>query len=202
MEKSSLVYLGNLNTPITEIVAEATKFFGFCYSILEGENMSEKRYHAWLRKTSSGKLSSAPKLSSLPPTTEAFTQNVLRAHCQCAIWLSTLSPDPPNIDPANFGWKRDEDNECLVPVMLPPGIDALPKEVQKLMACGCQATEPCGKGNCSCRTLRLTCTIFCKCSGSNSCRNPYSVSVKDIEDGEQNALLFEGQISKDDESES
>ena len=133
MEKSSLVYLGNLNAPITEIVAEATKFFGFCYSILEGENMSEKRYHAWLRKTSSGKLSSAPKLSSLPPTTEAFTQNVLRAHCQCAIWLSTLSPDPPNIDPPNFGWKRDEDNECLVPVKLPPGIDALPKDVQKLI---------------------------------------------------------------------
>ena len=82
MEKTTLTHLGDLDAPIDEVVAEATKFFGLCYNIPKGQDMSEKRYYAWLRKTS-GKLSSAPKLSSLPPTTESFTQNVLRAHCQC-----------------------------------------------------------------------------------------------------------------------
>ena len=193
MEKMSLVYLGDLNAPIADVVSEATKFFGFCYNISNGENMSEKRYHAWLRKTS-GKLSAAPKLSSLPSTTAAFTQNVLRAHLQCAVSLSALNPDPPDMDPENFGWKRDVENHCLVPVTLPPCVPALPEVVQKLMACGCQATEPCSKGKCSCRTLHITCTIFCKCT-EESCRNPYTVR-------EENDLLFDDLIHKAEEADS
>ena len=128
------------------------------------------RYHAWFKKTS-GKLSSAPKLSSLPPTNESFTQNVLRGHGQCAIWLSTPYPDPPAMDETLFGFKKDVINESLVPVTLPDNVPALPPEVQKLMACGCSADEPCSKGACSCKTLKLGCTEFCKCYGQ--CHNMY-----------------------------
>ena len=35
-------------------------------------------------------LASAPKLTSLPPTTESFQENVARAHLQTAIWKSSL----------------------------------------------------------------------------------------------------------------
>ena len=49
------------------------------------------------------------------------------------------------------------------------------------MTCGCQANEPCEKGNCSCRTNKLGCSIFCKCSGKN-CFNPYTTDVTEAED--------------------
>ena len=56
--------------------------------------------------------------------------------------------------------------------MLPPNVPALPTEVQKLMACGCSADEPCSKGACLCKKLQLGCTEFCKCFGQ--CCNPYT----------------------------
>ena len=150
-----------------------SQFFYFP-TLIENTKRLSSRYHAWFKKTS-GKLSSAPKLSSLPPTNESFTQNVLRGHGQCAIWLSTPYPDPPTMDENLFGFKKDVINECLVPVTLPENVPALPPEVQKLMACGCSADEPC-KGACSCKTLKLGCTEFCKCYGQ--CHNPYTSHIK------------------------
>ena len=46
-------------------------------------------------KRARGKLSNAPKLSNLPPTTEAFHENVYRARTQGLIWNSCLDPSPP-----------------------------------------------------------------------------------------------------------
>ena len=143
-------------------------------TLIENTKRLSSRYHAWFKKTS-GKLSSAPKLSSLPPTNESFTRNVLRGHGQCAVWLSTPYPDPPTMDENLFGFKKDVINECLVPVTLPENVPALPPEVQKLMACGCSADEPCSKGACSCKTLKLGCTEFCKCYGQ--CHNPYTSHI-------------------------
>ena len=183
MEKKTLTHLGNLYATTEDIVSEATEFVAFCYNITKGKNMSQKRYHAWFKKTS-GKLSSAPKLSSLPPTNEAFTQNVLRAHCQCFIWFSALNPDPPVVDKTLLGYDKDETNESLVPVMLPPNVPALPKEVQKLMACGCSANEPCSKGACSCKGLQMGCTEFCKCIGQ--CCSPYTIRHNDDDEDDYN----------------
>ena len=55
------------------------------------------RYKILIKRTR-GKLSDAPKLQSLPPTTEAFCQNVLRAHYQCALWKSSLHENPPQLE--------------------------------------------------------------------------------------------------------
>ena len=50
--------------------------------------MSLARIDVWLRKMAKPKLSKTPELKSLPPTTEAFEQNVRRAHILTAIWKS------------------------------------------------------------------------------------------------------------------
>ncbi len=106
---------------IQDVVSEATAFIGDCYGISDGETMSDKRqafvfcstlyahiimllhfflfrYRMWIKRAR-GKLSNAPKLANLPPTSESFLQNVLRAHYQCAVWKSCLLPDPPAVDP-------------------------------------------------------------------------------------------------------
>ncbi|KAG0720229.1 hypothetical protein GWK47_006873 [Chionoecetes opilio] len=72
-----------------EVVQEATHFVARCYGCAIGENMSSTRYKVWIDKTSKRKVTSIPKLKSLPPTSEAFEQNVKRAHyqvirCGCA----------------------------------------------------------------------------------------------------------------------
>ena len=49
-------------------------------------------------KRARGKLSNAPKLANLPPTTEAFQQNVFRARTQALIWNACLEQDPPPME--------------------------------------------------------------------------------------------------------
>ena len=100
------------------------------------------RYRAWTKKKA-GKLTSAPKLASLPPTTEVFELNVKRAHLQCAIWKYALCADPPNMDETKLGYHRNEQEKTLEPTMLPANVEFIPPEIRKIIACGCQASSPC-----------------------------------------------------------
>ena len=47
-------------------------------------------------------LSCAPKLCSLPPTSEAFRENVKRVNLQTCIWRHAVDTDPPSLDPVQF----------------------------------------------------------------------------------------------------
>ena len=51
-----------------------------------------------------GKLSSNPKLESLPPTDPAVELNIQRAHYQAIIWKSSLQNDPPSLDPTKVSF--------------------------------------------------------------------------------------------------
>ena len=51
------------------------------------DTMSNARLTAWAAKTGKEQVST-PTLCSLPPTTEAFVENVKRAHHQATIWRS------------------------------------------------------------------------------------------------------------------
>ena len=48
--------------------------------------------------------SSSPKLCTLPPTNEAFSENVKRCQLQVAIWKSEIDGSPPTIVPCDYGW--------------------------------------------------------------------------------------------------
>ena len=78
----SFGFLGRSNLPISQYylaVEEATKFILACYNQSKSQSMTEARKQMWQEKLSKS-LSGPPKLCSLPPTTEAFTENVKRAH--------------------------------------------------------------------------------------------------------------------------
>ena len=68
----------------------------------------------------------APKLKCLSPTSEAYEENVKRAHLQVFIWKAALHPKSPDLDPTQFWWSKDELNKVLMPVILPKGIEAAP----------------------------------------------------------------------------
>ena len=60
--------------------------------------MSSIRYKVWISHTGRKGASILPKLKSLPPTVEAFRENVKRAHFQACIWKAALQLDPPELD--------------------------------------------------------------------------------------------------------
>ena len=112
--------------------------------------------------------SSAPKLCSLPPTTEAFVENVKRAHYQVCQWMSASGGDLDSVDPRNYGFEEDTQNKMLLPVNISPGTAYAPDYILKLIRCGCGSTgaaSPCKGSKCSCTGSMLACTIFCNCGG-------------------------------------
>ena len=123
--------------------------------------MTECRQLVLAQKT--GKYLSAPKLCSLPPTSEAFKENLPRAHLQVAQWRAALNGESPAIDPIGFGWEADQQNESLIPRNMSSGTPYSAEHVLKLVRCGCHSERSCRGGNCGCMGRQLLCMTFCPC---------------------------------------
>ena len=81
---------------------EATKFIGGCCGSKSKDDLSEIRVEMWSKKMGKKNITAAPELKTVPPTSEAFKENVLRAHFQVAVWKSAPEQDPPSLDPQNM----------------------------------------------------------------------------------------------------
>ena len=152
-------------------IQQSTSFISACYGQTNCSTMSETRLKVWLSKT--GKRSSTLKLCTLSPTTEAFKENVKRAHNQALIWLSLEAQNPPKLDAMEYGWVKDDQNKSLQPVTLPDKVKLAPEMVLHLIKCGCHTATPCSSRACSCNSANMKCTIFCTCYNQGCC-NPTS----------------------------
>ena len=103
------------------------------------------------------------RLQSLPPTTEAFTQNVYCSHFQTAIWKSANQCDPPEMDPCNYGWVRSETMQTLDPETLRENVPLAPAEVLEMIRCACSTDNLCLSARCA--KAQLSCSVFCHCKG-------------------------------------
>ena len=118
-DQRSLNLLGNTGgPPLSEVVDQATHFMLTCYGRQRCHSMTEARQQMWFSKVGRSK-ASAPKLCSLPPTSEAFAHNVARAHLQVAIWLHALDPNPLVLDRTSYGWSHEEGSTALSPTTVP-----------------------------------------------------------------------------------
>ena len=116
----SLNLLGNTGRPpFSEVVDQAIHFMLVCYGQQRCHSMKQARQQMWFSKVRRSK-ASAPKLCSLPPTSEAFEQNVARAHLQVAIWVHALDPNPPVLDPTSYNWSQEEGSTALSSTTAPP----------------------------------------------------------------------------------
>ena len=175
--------LGDIEADMPSVIREATAYIAKCYGSSKENDMSEVRAEVWSRKMGKAKVTSAPELKTLPPTTEAFEENVRRAHFQTVIWKSALHSSPPSLDATKFGWMRDVATKSLTPVSLPSDIDVAPREILEMIRCGCSSEKPCRSAQCRCCAARLPCTLFCACRGESDCNNE-SNCVSDHEDSE------------------
>ena len=173
------------DAPWNDVEKEVTKFMVAAYGGL-GLTLTECRQRLWAQKTA--KSYGAPKLCSLPPTTEVFVQNAKRAHFQVAQWYAALSSDPPSLDPRNFGWEPNDVNKALSPTIGAEGVSMAPDYVLKLIRCGCESQSPCKSGNCGCTGRQIACTIFCACACGPSCLNKFTVCANRSNDDEEENL--------------
>ena len=127
----SLNLLGTPRHSMEYVIQQATSFISAGYGQTNCSTMSETRLKVWLSQT--GKGSSTPKLCTLPPTTEAFKENVKRSHRQALAWQSLKAQNPPELDSTEYGWVKDDQNKSLQPVTLPDEVELVPEMVLRLI---------------------------------------------------------------------
>jgi len=57
--------------------------------------------------------------------------------------------------------------------MIAEGVNVIPDEVSSVLSCNCKVAEPCKSVNCSCKSLKISCTPFCACYAS-TCQNEFT----------------------------
>jgi len=130
--------IGDVDSSHEEVTRQATKFISACYGYPNSKSLFEARLLVWAKKNGKG-VTSAPKLCAIPPTTEAFQENVKRAHYQAIIWQYLDSDDVPDVHPENFGWKKDMSTKSLTPVAIPESVPLASDYILKLICCGCSS---------------------------------------------------------------
>ena len=168
-EGYSLSLLGDIHALLPDITRQASKFVAACYGHKDCSSMSEARKKSWTTKVGKG-TAAIPKLKSLPPTTEAFLENVKRAHLQAAVWKHALDLDPPSLDPTEHGYVRDDSSKTMLPKPIHEDVSLAPQEILKLIRCACESDRPCKSGRCGCVSGKLPCTVFCGCHAED-CHN-------------------------------
>ena len=167
----TLSSIGDLTFQFEDVLKEVTNSIAACYKMLtDGSDMISVRGKVWASRV--GKAPScAPKLHSLPPTSEVFCESVKRVHLQTCTWKHAVDTNPPDLDAVDCGWTKDVTTKTLVPVMLPKNVQFAPEDVLKLIKFSCESQSPCGSLKCTCNKARLSCTIFCTCQGTALCCN-------------------------------
>ena len=167
--------MGDTEADIYSVISEATRYVCPCYGF-DG-NLSEARYKLWVSKTGNRTVTRVPELKALPPISDAYEENVKRAHIQVCIWKHALNADPPNLDPTLYQCQKDETSKSLIPVTTPAGSKPAPLEILELIRCDCVSGEPCKTGRCGCLAAQLSCTVLCACVSNGQCCNKWSKKI-------------------------
>lgn len=164
-----LTEVGLSKSSHTAVLQQASTFMLACYGQSKSQSMTEARHKVWKAKLSHNPV--APRLKSLPPTNEAFQENVMRAHLQVAAWRHAKYDRPPAMDHTQYGWMRDELLGQLMPRMVPKGTCLAPDELLRCIKCTCKSDTACRTKLCKCTTNQMACSVFCACEGGKFCHN-------------------------------
>ena len=97
-----------------------------------------------------------------------------------------MDPHPPDQNPCDFGWLKNERLEILVPVGIPKGIDAAPIKLLKTIRCSCASEKPCSTRRCGCVSSRIACSLVCACGGDiELCGNEETKAVQNDSEDEE-----------------
>ena len=181
----ALTYVGDTSRILSEITAQATPFVLACYGQTKCTSLTGAHQKMWAMKVGQC-MAAAPKLASVPPTNEAFNENVTRAHLQVAVWRNALQPDPPAIDPTAFGWSLEEASKTLIPTTLPSDTPLAPDDLLKPVRCSCSSETPWKTHRYGCSSASLACSVLCACQGGQCCFNERTRQALQTDDDDEN----------------
>ena len=147
-EGALLDAIGGISINLATAIGQATDILTKCYGFKETD-MTDCRIQSWFNKTSKAR-QTAPARKTLPPTKEAFSQNVKRGLLQAMIWYYAMERCPPEVDVTLSGWHKDLSNGMLVPVGIPDDVLPAHDAVLNMVKCGCSSDSPCSSKRCSC----------------------------------------------------
>ena len=185
----ALTYVGDTSRILSEITAQATPLILACCGQTKCTSLIGARQKMWAKKVGQC-MAAAPKLASLPPTNEAFNENVGRAHLQVAVWRNALQPDPPAIDTTAFGWSLKEASKTLIPTTLPSYTPLAPDDLLKPVRCSCSSETPCKTHICGCSSASLACLVFSACQGGQGCFNERTTQALQTDDDDENEWMY------------
>ena len=103
---------------------------------------------------------------ALPPTSDALTFHIQRAHYQAIVWRQAVCKDPDLPSATEFGWTLCDGK--MIPRLM--SYTPVPDSCAELVSCGC--TRGCSTQRCSCKKSNLPCSRACKCTvNDGQCRN-------------------------------
>ena len=173
---ASVDLIGNIQADWSDVLEQATKFTAECYGQPMAKSMSEARISMWTAQIGKPGVTRVPKLASLPPTTEAFTENVKRAHLQTFLWKNALQLDPQKLDPTDYGWMKEHSTKSLQPTTVPSDTPLAPSKILQMIRCTCSSETPCNSSRCGCNRAKLACTMFCACQTATACYNEQTIT--------------------------
>ena len=133
-----------------EMELPATEFLLCCYGQQTISTLCNARKRVWKNKVIRNN-SATPKLESIPPTNQAFHENLKRAYLPAAIWRNSLVENPPVVIVLDVAWIKDTSASCLLPSTVPSGTNLVPDKLLKIMKCGCGSEQACKSGHCTCK---------------------------------------------------
>ena len=82
-------------------------------------------------------------LASLPPANEAAIEKMSRSHLTVMIWKETMSPDPPNVNPCQYGFEQERPGCMLISLTVEAGMSLAPGFRLQLKKCACSSNPHC-----------------------------------------------------------
>ena len=168
--------LGEEDATDVDLMETGQRFFAAMYGQPPGTSMNVARYQIYSRKQ--GK---PMRIMALPPTETNLFLHVRRAHLQMMLWKAADQQGPPHVDITQFGWEVNAGIPSPSFDTDPPA----PPGLIDVISCGCKAEgKACSTEACSCHGNNMSCTIYCTCSASDECCNPFTISVDADDNGE------------------
>ncbi|KAL8561352.1 hypothetical protein ACOMHN_040430 [Nucella lapillus] len=138
-------------------IQEAEEFVCKLYGVSDTSNINEALCKLFVKGVIPEKL---------PPTKDALSHHIRRAHFQATVWQQAYLQHPVLPPTATMGWKLEA--ETLVPVLM--SLAPVPESCLELISCSC--TTRCMTARCKCKRSRLPCTGACRCRRDNeNCKN-------------------------------
>jgi hypothetical protein len=178
--------IGNIDpaVPCSTIQTIGVQFVQALFSKEKGVSLGDIRYQKWMEKAKNKSMDSPAQLRYLPPTLDALSLNIKRAHLQASIWKNVTKENVNELEPELFGWTKDSVNKCLEPAYLPSDMPIAPECLMKVTYCGCCSNNPCSTQRCGCKKAEVRCTVLCKCQGKCCNGEPTDLDNIDIDNNE------------------